>query len=296
MNAISSRIIVPGVIDMPSEEYHADPCDTPSLSAGMISDLLVAPAKCREKSQRLNPAYAEAEGAEKFSIGTVSHIMFLEPELFAEKVQVVDADDWRTASAKAMRQTAKADGKTAILSKHMERIFAARRVFMANDFTREAFANGVFEQSMFWRHPVYGFWCRARPDFMASNGSHMNDYKATANADPAQFGKHAYSMGYHRRAAWYLEGYRAIYGITPDHYWFCNQEVASPHLTSVVELDMQSLEAGQAENDRAAGIFERCLASGEWPGYRHRQAPDRDMAFRVSLPTWAFSQIDERNY
>ena len=289
-------ITKPGIYTMDEADYHTDPCDTPSLSAGMISDLLVAPRKCFEKSSRLNPNYEEPEGAEKFTIGTVSHIMFLEPELFERKVLVLEYDDWRKGAAKEARADARANGMTAILSKHMDKIHAARATFMAHDFTKIAFANGVFEQSMFWRHPVHGFWCRARPDFIATGGRHMNDYKATANADPAQFGRHAYSMGYHRRAAWYLEGYRTIYGVEPEHYWFCNQEVNAPFLPSVIELDGQAIEAGQSENDRAAAVFDKCLSTGEWPGYRHRQSPDKDMAFRVGLPPYAYTQIDERNF
>jgi hypothetical protein len=75
-----------------------------------------------------------------------------------------------------------------------------------------------------------------------------------------------------------------------------NQENDAPYLTSVVELDDNSIEAGQTENDRAAKIFARCLAKNEWPGYRHANAPDQDMAFQVGLPNWAYIQIDVKDY
>ena len=294
MNAISPvRITEPGVYDMPAERYHADPCPEPSLSAGMINDLLVAPAKCRENSQRLNPAW-EDEPQDKFTIGSVAHIIFLEPHLFEQKVVVCPFDSWRSNAAKASRDAARENGQTPILEEHMARVRAARDAFLGHPFVGQAFANGHFEQSMFWRHPVHGFWCRARPDFIASSGAHMNDYKATANASPERFGKHAFDMGYHRRAAWYLEGAEVLLGRRPDHYWFCNQETRSPYLTSVVELDITALEAGQIENDRAAEIFERCLRTGDWYGYRHADKPDRDLAFRVGLPPYALMQIDRR--
>lgn len=293
MNAIS-RPIVPGIYDMDADTYHRDPCDTPSLSAGMINDILIAPAKCRHNSRRLNRDWEEPEGAEKFSIGSVAHIMFLEPHLFDEKVVIVRHDDWRKRDAQDAKDDAKAAGKTAILAKHMEKITAARDVFLANTFTAKAFENGRAEQAMFWKHPVYGFWCRARPDFIADSRAHLNDYKATANADPERFGKHAYDMGYHRRAAWYLEGSEILFGTRPDHYWFCNQEVRAPYLTSVIELDRQALEAGRLENDLAAERFADCLKTDDWPGYRHPNKPDRDLAFQVSLPNWAYTRMDER--
>ena len=287
-------ITEPGIYDIPSETYHADPCPEPSLSASMINDILTAPAKCRENSRRLNPDWQEPEGQEKFTIGTVSHLMFLEPHLFDERVVVCAFDDWRKKEAKEARAAAKDAGKTAILAKQMDKILAARAAFLAHGCTRSAFAGGRFEQSLFWRHPTYGFWCRARPDFLADSLAHMNDYKATANADPSQFGRHAYNMGYHRRAAWYLEGVTAVFGKRPEHYWFCNQEVKAPHLTSVVELDWSALEAGQEENDLAAAIYAKCLGSGEWCGYRDQEHPDTDRAFRVGMPPYAYMQIDER--
>lgn len=287
-------ITAPGIYEMPAEDYHADPAPEPSLSAGMINDLLTAPRLCFDKSSRLNPDYEEPEAEDKFSIGTVAHLIFLEPALFDARVEVCDYKDWRTNDAKAQRDAARDEGRTPILAKNLATVHAARAEFMANPFTAAAFERGTFEQSMFWRHPVHGFWCRARPDFMAESGTHLNDYKATACADPAKFDRHAFNMGYHRRAAWYLEGAAILLGKRPQHYWFCNQETKRPYLTSVVELDRQALDAGQQENDTAAARFAYCLRTGDWYGYRHPQDPTRDRAFTVGLPAYAYMQIDAR--
>ncbi len=293
---ITCRVTEPGFYDLPSDTYHADPCLEPSLSAGMITDLLLAPKKAWHNSPRLNPNYEEPDGAERFTIGTVAHVMFLESHLFEQKVVVLDYADWRTKDAKAARADASAGGRTAILSKHMDMIREARAEFLAGDFTRAAFDRGRFEQSMFWRHPVHGFWCRARPDFYADSGAHICDYKTTSNADPTQFGRHAYNMGYHRRAAWYLEGFYAITGKRPAHYWFCNQEIKAPYLKAVCELTMTAIEAGKIENDIAAGIFDRCLKTGDWHGYRHKSEPTRDLAFQADIPSWAYQSIDARSF
>ncbi len=287
-------ISAPGIYDLSSDIYHADPAETPSLSAGMINDLLIAPAKCFEKSRRLNPNWEEEEKADRFTIGTVSHIMFLEPHLFEQKVAVLEFDDYRKAEAKKQRDDARAAGKTPILWDQMDKVRKARAAFLAHGFARHAFTGGKTEQSLFWRHPIYGFWCRARPDFIADSRAHMCDYKATGNADPARFGKHADDLGYHRRAAWYLEGAEIVFGRRPDHYWFVNQETKPPYLVSVVELDRQALEAAQDENDHAASIFAKCLETGDWYGYRHPDARDRDRAFQVGLPPYAYMKIDER--
>lgn len=288
-------ITEPGMYDIPAEEYHADPCAQPSLSAGMINQLLLAPKKCWHASSRLNPNWEEPAGVEKFTIGTVTHIIHLEPHEFERKVIVVDAADWRGKAAKEIRTDAKKNGMTAILAHQMEAVKEARAAFMENKFTRDAWKNGKTEQSLFWLHPTLNIWCRARPDFIHDSRSHLNDHKATADANPEKFGKHAYDLGYHRRAAWYLEGAEQVFGKRPDHYWFVNQEVKAPYLTSVVELDESALEAGWQENERAAKLFVKCLERNEWPGYRHRDQPDRDLAFKVGMPPWAYIQIDQRD-
>jgi len=250
--------------------------------------------KCWHASSRLNPNWEEPAGVEKFTIGTVTHIVHLEPERLKDKVMVVDAPDWRSKAAKEARSDAKSLGITAILKHQMDAVYEARASFQSNKFVSAAFQNGKTEQSLFWLHPTLKIWCRARPDFIADARTHMCDHKATADANPEKFGKHAYDLGYHRRAAWYLEGAREIFGKDFAHYWFVNQEVKAPYLPSVCELDMSALEAGRLENEHAARIFVRCLEKNDWYGYRHKDATDRDLAFQCALPPWAYQQIDGR--
>lgn len=284
----------PGCYDIPEEEYHRDPCPTPSLSAGMIDLMLQAPKKCWYASSRLNPNWQAPEDEAKFSIGKVTHIIHLEPAKLKEKVLIVDAADWRTKDAKAARADAQKNGMTAILAHQMEAIHEARAAFQANEFVSNAFKNGQAEQSLFWLHPTLRIWCRARPDFISDARTHLCDHKATADANPENFGRHAFQMNYHRRAAWYLQGAREVFGVDFQHYWFTNQETKPPYLMSVVELDMSALEAGRLENERAARLFAKCLERNDWYGYRHKDQPDRDLAFQVGLPNWAYMQIDGR--
>jgi hypothetical protein len=260
----------------------------------MINQILLAPKKCWHASSRLNPDWEEPDDDGKFTIGTVTHIIHLESHLLAEKVVVVDADSWRSKEAKDTRADAKANGMTAILKHQMDAIHEARAAFQENSFVKAAFENGKTEQSLFWLHPTLKIWCRARPDFISNALTHMNDHKATADANPEGFGRHADNMKYYRRAAWYLEGAEIVFGKPFDHYWFVNQETKAPYLTSVVELDESALEAGRLENERAARIFVRCLEKNDWPGYRHVAVPDRDIAFKVGLPNYSYIKIDER--
>ena len=281
---------LPRICVMDADEYHLDCCPTPSLSAGMINDMLDSPARCFYRSRRLNPAWVEPEGQERFSIGTVSHLIHLEPERCADAVVVVDAADWRTKAAQAARDAAQAEGKTAVLSGQWVRMLAVREALQRHPIAASAFTGGAPELSMFWKHPEHGFWCRARPDYLSDQGEYIADYKATVCADPRRFDRHAADLGYHRRAAWYLDGAKILLGVEPDHYWFVNQETAPPYRVSVCELDSEAIEIGRLENARACQLFARCLETGDWFGYRHPEDLSRDMSFTIGLPRWKVFQ------
>ena len=140
-------ITEPGCYDIPEEEYHRDPCPTPSLSAGMINQLLLAPKKCWYASSRLNPNWEEPDDGGKFSIGTVTHVIHLEPHEFDKKVLVVDYPDWRKKEAKEARIDAGKNGMTAILAHQMDAIKEAREAFQANAFTCNAWKPMSFVSS-----------------------------------------------------------------------------------------------------------------------------------------------------
>lgn len=103
----------PGVYKITSEEYHADLCPIPSLSRSTIKDLLFrSPAHAWFNHPRLNPDYKE-QTEEKFDKGTAAHSLLLEG---SDNIEVIDADDWRSKAAKDLREVARKEGKTPLLT------------------------------------------------------------------------------------------------------------------------------------------------------------------------------------
>ena len=67
-----------GVYEMPADQYHADPCEAPSLSSSLIKVLCSqSPIHAKAKHPRLSAQIAEDE-AEHYDIGTVAHAILLE--------------------------------------------------------------------------------------------------------------------------------------------------------------------------------------------------------------------------
>jgi hypothetical protein len=85
--------------------------------------------------------------------------------------------------------------------------------------------------------------------------------------------------GYHIQGAWYLAGIRAL-GLAADPALvFIFQEKTPPYLITPVQLTQSSMELGDALGREAIGIYQRCVAADEWPGYT-------DGIELIPLPPW----------
>ena len=63
---------------------------------------------------------------------------------------------------------------------------------------------------------------------------------------------------------------------------------------SVCAFDIKAIEFGRMINRRGIDLFEQCMRTQDWHGYREPGA-NRDRAFRVSLPVWAEYALADRD-
>ncbi|GAN86389.1 hypothetical protein Gain_0027_064 [Komagataeibacter intermedius TF2] len=288
-------ITQPGIYSMSSEEYHADPCRPMSLSSSgaraLASD---CPAQFIYDRQN-------AQHKQCFDIGTAGHLMVLEPHLFDEQIVVVEgrtADGKPSAGYKSkdaieQRDAAYKAGKTPLLKSEVEMVRAMRAQIWDDPVASKAFRDGRAEQSMFWKDPEFGIWCRTRPDFVPSHGRYLVDYKTAASSNPRDFEKAMFNCGYHQQAAWYLDGYEAVTGQRPKAFWFIVQAKKPPYLVSLCEIDAVTLQMGADANRYARGVLAWCLEHDQWPTHRPRiQSPLR--IFTVGAPVWALNEYETR--
>lgn len=289
-------ITKPDVYDMPSEAYHSDCTPTPALSAGFAWNMVKVggcPAKAWWDSP-LNPDFVPADST-AFDIGRAAHLLFLEPEQYDARVVVVRADDYRTNAAKAARDDARNAGKAPLLMHQAEAIAMMRRALRngidglpfatAPGFADDAFKGGLSEASYFWRDEAFGIWCKCRPD--KAKALHVIDYKTSATADPLALPRVAADMGWHVRAAHYLDGHKRLTGRDAT-YWYVVQEKEPPYLATVAKLDSDALEWGRMMLPAARAVFARCLKEGRWPSYS-------ETAVVLKLPAWTERQLQDRH-
>src|SRR5438552_4231500 len=239
-----------------------------------------------------NPLYVP-ETKSDFDIGVAAHLAVLEPERQADSVVLIEAGDYRTTKAREARDAARAAGLVPLLPYQVDIVRAIAGSIRAHPIASEAFRGGEAEITLIWPDPDTGIPCKARPDYLPAHGHWIVDLKTAASANPRSWRDQAYRLGFHARAAWYLDGATAVLGEAPEEYWFVIVEKEPPYLVSVVSFDNDALGWGRRANRKACEAFARFAAANEWPGYRE-PGQNHDRAFRVGLPPWAIYQLQDR--
>jgi hypothetical protein len=229
----------------------------------------------------------------EFDLGMAAHLAVLEPERQADSIVLIEAGDYRTTKAREARDAARAEGKVPLLPYQVDIVRAIAGSIRAHPIASEAFRDGEAEVTLTWLDPDTAIPCKARPDYLPAHGRWLVDLKTAASANPRNWRDQAYRLGYHARAAWYLDGATAVLGETPEEYWFVIVEKEPPYLVSVVSFDPDALAWGRIANHKACERFAASAAANDWPGYRE-PGQNHDRAFRIGLPPWAIYQLQDR--
>ncbi len=240
-----------------------------------------------------NPLYVP-EAKTDFDIGVAAHLAVLEPERQTDNIVLIEAGDYRTTKAREVRDTARAAGKVPLLPYQLDIVRAIAGSIRAHPIASEAFRGGEAELTLLWPDPDTGIPCKARPDYLPAHRRWLVDLKTAASANPRSWRDQAYRLGYHARAAWYLDGAEAVLGQAPEEYWFVIVEKEPPYLVSVVSFDSDALAWGRIANRKACERFAVSAAANDWPGYRE-PGQNHDRAFRIGLPSWAIYQLHDRD-
>lgn len=271
--------LAPGIHEIAADEYHADPSETPSLSASIARILIgKSPAHARAAHPALNTHLVREEAA-KYDIGTAAHALLLQGD---NVISVLAANDWRTKDAKAFRDEQRALGKIPLLLEQAGdvRSMVAEARAQIRDYraTPPLFADGKAEQTLVWEDD-HGVVCRARLDWLRDDYEAIDDYKSTsASSAPWKWDRTMYGMGCDVQVAFYMRGVERLTGIRPL-FRFVVQETYPPYALSVVDLAPAALALAEDKVDKAIALWATCLEGDFWPAYTQQVAS-------IELPTW----------
>lgn len=283
-------IYTPGRYTMPSEQYHADPCMEPSLSRGVIKDLIYhTPAHVKQNHPRLNPDWAEDEDP-KFNAGKAAHALLLEG---VDSMCICPYPDWRTTAAKEAREAARDAGKTPMLTDQYESILtmveAAKSQLAQSELgITDLHVQGSSEVTYIWYED--GVWCRARLDWISEDRTIILDPKFTGNsASPGAFDRLIEPMGYDIQMAWYSWAVEKVEGVKPKRFVFWVTEDAPPYLSCPISLNPEYLNMGVEKVNAGIRLWKKLLSDNQWPGYPTR------ICYLEPKP-WALASWEERRF
>ena len=274
----------PGVYDLPAAVYHSDPVQGGSLSSTGARKLLPPSCPALFKHWQDNPQPHRNE----FDLGHATHSDVLG---VGEPVTVIHAANYNTKAAREARDAAYAAGHVPLLITEAEQVKAMGDAVRQHPVAGPLFGReGPVEQTLVWRDPTTGVWCRAMLDKQITAGQRLivADLKTCQKADPEAIAKSVASYGYHQQGAFYLTGIKALglhRGVEPA-FVLAFVEKAPPHLVTVVQLDPNALMWGERLNRKAIATYAHCTATDTWPGYV-------DGVVSVDLPYWATRQLED---
>lgn len=256
-----------GAHSLPAGDYHADPCEQPSLSSSIAHILCTrSPAHAWAAHPKLNPNYQPREDP-RFDVGTAAHAIMLEQD---NAIVIVNADDWRKKDAQEARDLARAQGKIPLLAKTFEEVgemlIAVTRQLTDHHARPALFQDGLAEQTLIWDEPG-DVVCRARLDWLRDDRATIDDLKTTTrSASPDSYARQLFGVGGDIQAAFYLRGVQELYGATPEFRWVV-VETSPPYALSVISPGPDILSIGAKKVAYAINLWRQCLATDDWPGY-----------------------------
>lgn len=271
---LGERITLPGVYDMPADEYHADPVEGGSLSSSGARRILESPARFRYDLDHPRTT------TKAFDVGHATHRVVLGAGL---DYVLVDRERWDTKAVKAEVAGIREAGKVPLKAADYHAVHAMAAAISAHPLAGRLFDvfGGVPEQVLIWQDNQTGVWRRAMLDWRRDRV--IVDYKTADSASPTAFGRAVANFGYHQQDQYYRDGVTAL-GLDDDPaFLFVVQEKDPPYLVAVYDLDDEALRIGRERNRRALERYRDCTESGLWPGY----STDIET---IALPRWAERQ------
>lgn len=280
-----SAIPTVGLVAMPAEQYHADPCAVPSLSSTIAHALVSkSPAHAWLRHPRLGGKPLAPTAA--MDEGSLIHELLLRAESeVLDRLVVVQADNWRTKAAQEKRDAARDAGKLPMLEREVDEARERCCHIMARLLDRGIRLCGASEIAAFWQETASDgtiVQCRGMFDHLIHVDGVIYDLKKLRSAHPKAIRKSVEGYGYHLQAAAYT---RALEQIDPKlqgrvkFQWLC-VEAEEPYGVTVAEPAGSMRALGTACWTQAVDSWAQCMATNEWPAY------PREVA-RIEASPWA---------
>jgi hypothetical protein len=272
--------------NVPAADYHADPCERPSLSSSVAKILLEkTPRHAWTAHPRLNPDFAPKQES-KFDLGSAVHELMLGKGV---GYTVINAADYKSKDAQQARQKAREAGAVPLLAEqYKQAVGIAKEAFDSLAEMDVNLPDHRNEAVLIWEE--HGLPCRAMIDSIGRGIHQIWDIKTTsAGLSEFAVGQTIARYNYDLSAAFYIRGYETLFkeltGRIEFNWIFVDTE--PPYEIGVFPANATTLEFGRRKVEAALTKWAACMELGMWPGYPREPR-------KYTYPSWAESAWLER--
>jgi len=269
--------------DLSDDDYHADPCATPSLSSS-IANVLVDRTPLRAWTLHPKLGGEKREPTAALDKGSLTHKLLLGR---GADVAIIAFDDFRKKAAQEERDAARAAGQIPVLEAVYEEALAVAEHLRKRIAEMGIEFRGVSEATILWQDGVEGgvIDCRARLDHLIESEGVIYDLKTTRDLDAGVAEKAVANYGYDTQHAAYTRAFEAL---QPELEGRVRYELifVEPTLhgdVMLAALDGAFRERGRRRWTAACESWGRCLRENRWPGHGARRVT-------LSMPGWLLHQ------
>lgn len=273
--------------DVPPAAYHAD---TEWISNSMLKVFNDSRRKYEARFiKRQLPSYS----SKAMDIGTVAHAAILEPHIITDVCTVVPNEVLQKRNGVPCARAGKPYEEW--LAENCDKVILTQAelnsvrgmfesVYRHPIATRYLRAPGKCEQSIYWECAKTGVPRRCRLDKPVPEHGAIVDIKTTYNVARYAFSKAIVDYGYHQQAAFYTEGFEAVWDETPD-FVFIAVETEAPYLCRVYTLPGRAFDEGLRLVHDGLATLKACQASGDWSD------PQEHEVIELDLPRYAYPEL-----
>lgn len=264
-------------LDMPFEDYHA-------VDAVSASGLRVFARSAWHYRHRV-----DITPTRPMLRGTLAHCALLEPDAMGGRFIVLPEDAPRkpTAAQWAAKKSNESSEAAKEWWREWEQRAGQRDIISAEEFNlcqeqlraiaevpelAALLSKGDGEVSIFWTDPDTRLYCKARLDWLQTEGKvgRILELKSTADESPNAFARTAARMKYELQRAHYLDGIKYGARLKPcdTNAWTWGVVTsAAPVLAVPYELTDELIAQASDERAELLGRLAWCKENGQWPAY-----------------------------
>jgi exodeoxyribonuclease VIII len=207
--------------------------DSQFVSNSMLSLLNKSP----QHLERMLKGHKEESPALNF--GKAFHTVVLEPEKVNTEIAVFEGKARRGKAWDEFKSDN--ESNTIITEPEYNKILKMRSTLCTPEQSYEFIENSIHEVVNVWE--MLGVNCKGKVDcvYESDNGKILIDVKTTQDSSPEAFKRSAYKYGYHRQAAFYMDGMGA------DEFWFAVVEKEAPYRAGLYKASDEFLNNGRRE-------------------------------------------------